>query len=186
MKKIIIENTKIITIATILSLAVGVASAWTAPATLAPAGNIEAPLSVSASGQIKKCNLIIEGLNSSNVPLINGLIISNGNVGIGTTTPSEKLVINGNLKVINDLKVDGNLSIKGIYSSSSKYAISCGPFGNGETSGGCCRIDTQTGVAECKSYSTTYTTSYAGCYRQPCSGTTVQGPSVWSAVPNAF
>ena len=36
----------------------------------------------------------------------------NGNVGIGTTSPSEKLHVAGNAKVTGDLAVDGNIAAK--------------------------------------------------------------------------
>jgi hypothetical protein len=43
---------------------------------------------------------------------------SNGNVGIGTTTPSEKLEVNGKLKV-NDAEITNNLRIQGTLTASS-------------------------------------------------------------------
>lgn len=54
-----------------------------------------APINVSELGQTKKGNLIIEGLNALNQPYLYSLLIPNGNVGIGTANPSEKLQIVG-------------------------------------------------------------------------------------------
>lgn len=98
MKKTIIESVRIILIAAVLSVGVGIAFAWTVPASPAPAGNVTTPLNVSSTGQAKQGNLIITGLDASSVPYTNGLLVLNGNVGIATTTPSEKLEVIGNIK----------------------------------------------------------------------------------------
>lgn len=66
---------------------------WTEPTEGYPDGNIALPLNVSSSGQTKEGGLI---LNTGGAE--NGLIVDKGNVGIGTTEPSQKLDVAGNIK----------------------------------------------------------------------------------------
>lgn len=67
-----------------------------AEATLTPPqGNTPAPLHVGATGQAKDGGLILNTGGATN-----GLIVAEGNVGIGTTTPLTKLDVSGGLKFI--------------------------------------------------------------------------------------
>jgi hypothetical protein len=106
MKKILIENAKVIVLALFCSLGIGIAYAWTAPSTTPPGGNVSAPINASSLTQIKQGNLDIVGLNALGQAYTNGLIVENGNVGIGTLTPTRKVEIAG------DLKVNGSVEYK--------------------------------------------------------------------------
>lgn len=65
-------------------------AAWSEPSTAPTGGNASAPLDVSATGQTKAGGLILNTGGAAN-----GLIVSAGKVGIGTTTPAQSLSING-------------------------------------------------------------------------------------------
>jgi len=78
----------------VVGLAVGLSIqfvvAWVEPTVAPPGGNLKAPLNVSGVGQVKEGGLM---LNTGGAAT--GLIVDKGNVGIGTTSPNEKLVVNG-------------------------------------------------------------------------------------------
>jgi len=71
--------------------------AWTSPSASPPDDNAPAPLNVSATGQSKAGGLI---LNTGGA--VTGLIVDQGNVGIGTTSPTEKLDVDGNINIDED------------------------------------------------------------------------------------
>jgi trimeric autotransporter adhesin len=94
MKKIILENVRIILIAAIFSLGLGVAYAWTGPTGTPPNNNVSNIINGSATGQSKVGNLVI----STQSGPTNGLVVAYGNVGIGATSPAERLEVSGNAK----------------------------------------------------------------------------------------
>jgi hypothetical protein len=68
--------------------------AWTEPTSTPPYGNISAPINVSSQGQIKYGGLLLN-LGGATT----GLIVANGNVGIGTTSPDATLHVEGDVKI---------------------------------------------------------------------------------------
>ncbi|GEM_PF-4357852 len=68
--------------------------AFSEPSAPAPGNNTPTPLNVGSLGQSKLGGLI---LNTGGA--LNGLIVQNGNVGIGTVSPGAKLDVNGPLKI---------------------------------------------------------------------------------------
>ncbi len=65
-------------------------AAFTQPSTAPPGADAYAPLSTSPDAQAKVGGLL---LNTGGA--VNGLIVQNGNVGIGTVNPATKLEVNG-------------------------------------------------------------------------------------------
>ncbi len=90
MKKIFIAPVVMIT----LTITVSQAYAWVEPDQLPPNGNIAAPLNSGSFAQSKIGGLIL-GLGNT----LYGLIVKNGNSGFGTETPTEKVDVNGNIKL---------------------------------------------------------------------------------------
>ena len=72
------------------------AQTWSAPTGSPPNSNAYAPLNTSPSSQAKVGGLL---LNTGGA--INGLIVQNGNVGIGSLFPTSKLDVAGDIKIGN-------------------------------------------------------------------------------------
>jgi hypothetical protein len=60
--------------------------AWSEPTVAPPGGNVYAPLNTGSGGQIKTGGLILNTGGATN-----GLIVANGTVGIGVTSPAARL-----------------------------------------------------------------------------------------------
>jgi hypothetical protein len=89
-----------------LSISLGsLLAAWTAPTLAPPDGNIAAPINTGVTGQAKQAGLI---LNTGNITA-NGLIVQNGNVGIGIINPGSKLDVSGNINTTS-ISASGNAS----------------------------------------------------------------------------
>jgi hypothetical protein len=74
--------------------------AWTEPTSTPPYGNISAPINVSNQGQIKYGGLLLNFGKGPNLGgATTGLIVANGNVGIGTTSPDAALHVEGDVKI---------------------------------------------------------------------------------------
>ena len=72
--------------------------AWTEPISPPPAGNVPAPLNTGSHGQEKIGGLV---LNTGGAPT--GLIVDQGNVGIGTEDPNHKLDVSGEIHATGDI-----------------------------------------------------------------------------------
>ena len=97
MKIKIIQNIKSVILALILVAGVSyvsAASTWSSPTAAAPGNNVDNPLNVGSAGQVKS-----GGLTLNTGGAATGLIVQNGNVGIGTATPTQKLDVNGVINV---------------------------------------------------------------------------------------
>lgn len=96
--KAIARKTSFLAGAVIVGIVIGISlqfalAAWSEPpaGTTPPDGNVGAPINTSNFGQSKSGNLML----NQNGTYANGLLVPNGNVGIGTMTPAHKLhVIN--------------------------------------------------------------------------------------------
>jgi len=88
---------KQILIAIIAGLIVGtLVWAWSEPTVAPPGGNVYVPLNTGPGGQSKEGGLILNTGGATN-----GLIVSSGRVGIGTSATTQSLTINGNLDMLN-------------------------------------------------------------------------------------
>mgnify|MGYP001558024563 CR=1 FL=1 len=93
------DSLKVLILSLVISLSAcwvfAATDSWTGPSTAPPGGNVSSPLNEGPAGQIKSGGLTLgSGISSSQV----GLSVLNGNVGIGTANPGEKLDVNGAVK----------------------------------------------------------------------------------------
>jgi hypothetical protein len=80
-------------------------AAWSNPTATPPGGNIDVPVNVGNNSQTKQGNLILNS-PSSGLPYATGLVVANGNVGIGTASPTEKLQIGSTAGLDTTLRID--------------------------------------------------------------------------------
>ncbi len=91
---------------------------WTGPTASPPAGNLPAPLSGGGDTEYKSGALGVGGLFETDTNT--HLAVSGGNVGIGTTSPTEILDVNGVLRVRNHINLTGG---NRIITASGGYAM---------------------------------------------------------------
>ena len=95
-----------------IALAIGLSVlAFTEPTDNPPGGNVLAPLNTGAAGQQKLGGLVL-GVNCILPNCTTGLIVQNGNVGIGTTGPVARLDVQGFASGSTGLRVLGSCKIK--------------------------------------------------------------------------
>ncbi len=98
--------------------------AWTEPSVNPPGGNVAAPLNTGSLSQIKTGPLLINssGVNNTGLQVYKNLIVSDGNVGIGTANPASKFNIvdsDISLRIGTNVGPTGFTDADGIYLSSS-------------------------------------------------------------------
>ena len=158
----------------ILSLSIGIAfAAWQEPTASPPGGNVEAPINVSSTGQTKTGNLtagteaqgvyapVFYDYNDSQWQLNpSGNSYFSGNVGIGTTSPAEKLHVNGSLRLGAARSDNMDASTRGYVDAQSggsmTFELGCGWFTTGTppSIGSCTPANCPVG----------YTSSAISCY----------------------
>jgi trimeric autotransporter adhesin len=116
--------TSVVVVGITLGLALQFAKAWTEPTLPPPGGNVGAPLNTSGIGQFKEGGLMIHTA-PVDAEHPNGLIVQNGNVGIGTTTnPARKLEVNGILRLPDNNQIEWGGPKNYIYGNNASNLLS--------------------------------------------------------------
>mgnify|MGYP001575942573 CR=1 FL=1 len=94
-------------ILTVSFLAAFAVFAWTEPSVAPPGGNVATPINTGSVEQIKTGNLTVNALGISASG--NALLVPNGNVGIGTASPSYKLDVSGDIRAASLINTGGSV-----------------------------------------------------------------------------
>ncbi len=86
-----VSMAQLVVLGIVVIATISYALAWNPPSGNPPTGNADAPLNVGLAGQMKSGGLLV----GAGPGTTTGLIVQNGNVGIGTINPQSKLVIMG-------------------------------------------------------------------------------------------
>ncbi len=123
----ILSQIALVTGALLLSVGVQTFAAFSAPSTAPPGADAYAPLHTGSDAQSKVGGLL---LNTGGA--INGLIVQFGNVGIGTTNPTARLEVAGEIKIGNT-GMGCNTAAQGVmrYNATGKKMEFCSPDGAG-------------------------------------------------------
>jgi len=139
MKKDLLNTLKILTVAIILSFSISAVFAqWVPPTQAPPGGNVDAPINVGATGQVKDGNLGANGLLAANTGYFGGNVEFAGNVGIGTAAPTQALDVVGNVNSSGSVTASsvtaGSASLSGNIAASSINVSGTGAFNSVNTS----------------------------------------------------
>ena len=133
MKKTIIQSARLILLAVIFSLGLGIAFAWTGPQSSPPpttgSVNVSAPLNTGSVDQVKAGGIWVNALVSTN-----GLIVQNGNIKTHANTPEGT-----GLEIYNDSKsASDKASYWAIHNMTGNYGnkLSFWPYNNNPCVGG--------------------------------------------------
>lgn len=94
MRNQLLNATKVITLAVILSFGLSYAIAWTAPAATPPGGNVDAPINTGSTAQTKAGNLTVSGLDLNAGSITNIWSIAANSISAGTITLTGTATVN--------------------------------------------------------------------------------------------
>jgi hypothetical protein len=135
MKNQLIQTTKTIILALILTLGMSYVMAWTGPTSTPPDGNTPTPVNVGTTDQVKNGGLGLDALS------VFGTGYFSGNVGIGDTTPSNAIDIN-TTSTASGISFDGETAISGFSGNEWLRLNGNNHYTNGVYTPGVLRADT--------------------------------------------
>lgn len=94
MRNQLLNATKVVMLAVILSFGLSYAIAWTAPATTPPGGNVDAPINTGSTAQTKAGNLTVSGLDLNAGSITNIWSIAANSISAGTITLTGTATVN--------------------------------------------------------------------------------------------
>jgi len=106
---------------------------WTGPTALPPGGNVDPPVNVGISPQMKQGPLVVHGIFDTHSTT--RLATQGGSVGIGTATPSQKLDVSGQIHATGDICTDqgGGVCLSTAGGGGQQTAVITGSISHGGT-----------------------------------------------------